>query len=208
MAITAQERDVLLKRLELARIAKIKKQDEAKAAKAAKAAPAPEPVVAPTPAPEPIPIPEPPVLQEISSSANAERCERSVAQSPPSAPIPIPDAPKKKAAKKVCLPVSSDEEEEEEKPKKKSKTVKKEMPYMKLKIYREPNNPQAFQSLLESIHNPPEYEDEPAPAPEPPAPFARPPRVLHSNQKQNVRPMAGADRKFEDARAAAMAFFS
>jgi hypothetical protein len=192
MAITPAERDVLLKRLELARIAKIKKQDEAKAAKAAKA----EPVTAPAPAPEPIPIPEPPVLQEI--------------QSPPSEPIPIPDAPKKKAAKKVCLPISSDEEEEEEKPKKKSKTVKKEMPYMKLKIYREPNNPQAFQSLLESIHNPPEYEDEPAPAPapEPPAPFARPPRVLHSNQKQNIRPMVGADRKFEDARAAAMAFFS
>jgi len=191
MAITPAERDVLLKRLELARIAKIKKQDEAKAAKAAKT----EPVAAPTPAPEPIPIPEPPVLQEI--------------QSPPSAPIPIPE-PKKKTAKKVCLPVSSDEEEEEEKPKKKSKTVKKEMPYMKLKIYREPSNPQAFQSLLESIHNPPEYEDEPAPAPapEPPVPFARPPRVLHSNQKQNIRPMVGADRKFEDARAAAMAFFS
>jgi hypothetical protein len=189
MAITPAERDVLLKRLELARIAKIKKQEEAKAAKAAKATPAPEPVAAPAPEP----IPEPPVSQEI--------------QSPPSDPIPIPEAPKKKQAKKVCLPVSSDEEEEEEKPKKKSKVVKKDMPYMKLKIYREPTNPQAFQSLLESIHNPPEYEDEPAPIPEP-APFVKPPRMLHSNQKQNIRPMVGADRKFEDARAAAMAFFS
>jgi hypothetical protein len=191
MAITPAERDVLLKRLELARIAKIKKQDEAKAAKAAKA----EPVAAPTPAPEPIPIPEPtPVSQEI--------------QSPPSEPIPIPE-PKKKAAKKVCLPVSDDEEEEEEKPKKKSKVVKKEQPYMKLKIYREPTNPQAFQSLLESIHNPPEYEDETEPEPPVPIPFARPPRVLHSNSKaQTVRPMAGADRKLEDARNMAMAFFS
>lgn len=192
MAITPAERDVLLKRLELARIAKIKKQDEAKAAKAAKAAPAPEPA---PPASEPIPIPEPtPVSVEI--------------QSPPaSEPIPIPE-PKKKPAKKVCLPVSDDEDEEEEKPKKKSKVVKKEQPYMKLKIYREPSNPQAFQSLLESIHNPPEYEDEPAPEPPAPVPFVRPPRVLHSNQKQSVRPMAGADRKLEDARNMAMAFFS
>lgn len=190
MAITPQERDVLLKRLELARIAKIKKQDEAKAAKAAKAAP--EPV--PAPAPEPIPIPEPPVLQEI--------------QSPPSDPIPIPE-PKKKAAKKICLPISDDEdEEEEEKPKKKKVVAKKEQPYMKLKIYREPTNPQAFQSLLESIHNPPEYEDEPAPEPPAPVPFSRPPRVLHSNQKQSVRPMIGADRKLEDARNMALAFFS
>lgn len=192
MAITPQERDVLLKRLELARIAKIKKQDEAKAAKAAKTAPAPEPA---PPASEPIPIPEPaPVSLEI--------------QSPPaSEPIPIPE-PKKKPAKKVCLPVSDDEDEEEEKPKKKSKVVKKEQPYMKLKIYREPTNPQAFQSLLESIHNPPEYEDAPEPEPPAPIPFARPPRVLHSNQKQSVRPMAGADRKLEDARNMAMAFFS
>jgi hypothetical protein len=188
MAITPAERDVLLKRLELARVAKLKKQEEAKAAKAAKTAPAPEPV----PAPEP--EPEPPVSQEIHPS--------------PSDPIPIPEAPKKKAAKKVCLPVSDDEEEEEEKPKKKNKVIKKEQPYMKLKIYREPTNPAAFQSLLESIHNPPEYEDVPEPEPPAPAPFVRPPRVLHSNQKQNVRPMVGADRKFEDARAAAMAFFS
>ena len=194
MAITAAERDILLKRLENARIAKIKKQDEAKAAKAAKAAPEPAPP-APAPASEPIPIPEPaPVSLEI--------------QSPPSEPIPIPE-PKKKAAKKVCLPISDDEdEEEEEKPKKKKVVAKKEQPYMKLKIYREPTNPQAFQSLLESIHNPPEYEDEPAPEPPAPVPFARPPRVLHSNQKQSVRPMIGADRKLEDARNMALAFFS
>lgn len=193
MAITPAERDVLLKRLELARIAKIKKQDEAKAAKAAKTAPAPEPVAAP--APEPIPVPEPiqsPVVEPMVAP-------------------PVPDlvaASRKKPAKKVCLPVSSDEDDEVELPKKKSKVVKKEQPYMKIKIFREPTNPQAFQSLLESIHNPPEYEDEPAPIPEPPVPFARPPRVLHSNQKQNVRPMVGVDRKLEDARNMALAFFS
>ena len=196
MAITPAERDVLLKRLELARVAKLKKQEEAKAAKAAKTAPAPEPVAAPAPAPAP--APEPPVSQEIQSPV----------VEPMVAP-PVPDlvaASRKKPAKKVCLPVSSDEDEEVELPKKK-KVVKKEQPYMKLKIYREPTNPAAFQSLLESIHNPPEYEDVPEPEPPAPAPFVRPPRVLHSNQKQNVRPMVGADRKFEDARAAAMAFF-
>lgn len=197
MAITAAERDVLLKRLELARVAKLKKQEEAKAAKAAKAAP--EPVApAPVPAvPEPAPVPEP-------------------IQSPPrSEPIPIPEVPdlvkmSRKPAKKACLPVSDDEEEEVVMPKKQKVVKKKEQPYMKLKIYREPTNPQAFQSLLESIHNPPEYEEEERPAPEPPAPqpFIRPPRVLHSNIKQTVRPMIGADRKLEDARAAAMAFFS
>jgi hypothetical protein len=194
MAITPAERDVLLKRLELARIAKIKKQEEAKAAKAVKAAP--EPVVAPpAPAPEPVP-------QEIQSPV----IEPMVAP-------PVPDlvaASRKKPAKKVCLPISDDEDEEEEAvlPKKKSKPfAKKEQPYMKLKIYREPTNPQAFQSLLESINNPPEYEDEPEPPA--PVPFARPPRVVHSNSKaQSVRPMAGADRKFEDTRNMAMAFFS
>lgn len=195
MAITAAERDVLLKRLELARVAKLKKQEETKAAKAAKAAP--EPVAAPVPD---VPAPAP-VSQEI--------------QSPPSEPIPIPEVPdlvkmSRKPQKKVCLPVSDDEEEEVVMPKKQKVIKKKEQPYMKLKIYREPTNPQAFQSLLESINNPPEYEEEEQPAPEPPAPqpFIRPPRVLHSNIKSSVRPMIGADRKLEDARAAAMAFFS
>lgn len=200
MAITPAERDVLLKRLELARVAKLKKQEEAKAAKAAKTAPAPEPVAAPAPAPEPVPVP--PVSQEIQSPV----------VEPMVAP-PVPDlvaASRKKPAKKVCLPISDDEDEEEVAIPKKKKVVKKEQPYMKLKIYREPTNPQAFQSLLESIHNPPEYEDEPEPEPEPPAPvpFARPPRVLHSNHKQSVRPMVGADRKLEDTRNMALAFFS
>jgi hypothetical protein len=199
MAITAAERDVLLKRLELARVAKLKKQDEAKAAKAAKVAPEP----APAPAPEPAPTPEP-VSEPI--------------QSPPSAPmvgLKMPEevslTGKKKPAKKVCLPVSDDESDEEvAMPKKKGKVTKKEQCYMKLKIYREPTNPQAFQSLLESIHNPPEYEDEePAPPSEPiPVPFSKPPRVLHSNMKQSIRPMVGADRKLEDARNMALSFFS
>ena len=195
MAISAAERDVLLKRLELARVAKLKKQEETKAAKAAKAAP--EPVAAHVPD-----VPAPDVPIPIQSP-------------PPSEPIHIPEVPdlvkiSRKPQKKVCLPVSDDEEEEVVMPKKQKVVKKKEQPYMKLKIYREPTNPQAFQSLLESIHNPPEYEEEEQPAPEPPAPqpFIRPPRVLHSNSKQTIRPMIGADRKLEDARAAAMAFFS
>ncbi len=207
MAITAQERDVLLKRLELARIAKIKKQEEAKAAKAAKTTPAPEPAPAPAPVPVPMPAPEPEPIQ-------------SPVRDPMVAPPPVPDLVKaaRKAPKKVCLP--SDDESDEEvaiamPKKKKAPAVRKEQPYMKLKIYREPTNPQAFQSLLESIHNPPEYEDDdavPASAPPPsdpiPIPFQRPPRVVHSNTKPSIRPMVGADRKLEDARAAALAFFS
>lgn len=197
MAITAAERDVLLKRLELARVAKLKKQEEAKAAKAAKATPAPVPDPVLEPVPVPVAVPEP------------------IQSPPPSEPIPIPEVPdlvkmSRKPAKKVCLPVSDDEEEEVVMPKKQKVVKKKEQPYMKLKIYREPTNPQAFQSLLESIHNPPEYEEVEQPAPEPPAlqPFIRPPRVLHSNSKQTIRPMVGADRKLEDARALAMSFFS
>lgn len=196
MAITAAERDVLLKRLELARIAKIKKQEDAKAAKAAKTEPAP------APAPVPEPTPAPPVSQEI--------------QSPPSEPIDIPVVPdlvkaSRKPAKKVCLPVSDDESEEEVAMPKKKKTVKKEVPYMKIKLYKEPRDPEAFQQLLENINNPPEYEDDlpRAPAPEPePAPFVRPPRVLHNNNKPLVRPMVGGDRKMEEARQMALAFFS
>lgn len=196
MAITAAERDVLLKRLELARIAKIKKQEDAKAAKAAKTESAPAPAPAPEPTPAP-PVPEP-------------------IQSPPrSEPIDIPVVPdlvaasKKKPAKKVCLPVSDDESDEEVAMPKKKKTVKKDVPYMKIKLYKEPRDPEAFKSLLENINNPPEYEDEVPPAPEPePAPFVRPPRVLHNNNKPLVRPMVGGDRKMEEARQMALAFFS
>jgi hypothetical protein len=194
MAITAAERDVLLKRLELARVAKLAKQEQAKAAKAAKAEPAPAPAPVPAPTPD-VPIP---VTEEI--------------QSPVVAP-PVPDlvaASRKKPAKKVSLPSDDESDEEVAMPKKKKPVAKKEACYMKLKIYREPTNPQAFQSLLESIHNPPEYEDEePAPPSEPiPIPFAKPPRVLHSNVKPSVRPMIGADRKMEDTRQMALSFFS
>lgn len=194
MAITAAERDILLKRLELARIAKIKKQEDAKAAKAAKTEPAPVPE--PTPAP---PVPEP------------------IQSPPPSEPVDIPVVPdlvaasKKKPAKKVCLPVSDDESDEEVAMPKKKKTMKKDVPYMKIKLYKEPRDPEAFKSLLENINNPPEYEDDVphAPAPEPePAPFVRPPRVLHNNNKPLVRPMVGGDRKMEEARQMALAFFS
>lgn len=203
MAITPAERETLLKRLELARVAKLKKQEEAKAAKAAKTeakiAPSePAPVVEPV-APEPAPV-----SQEIQSP---------VIESKPavdaSVPPPIPDlvaASRKKPAKKVKMPESDESEEDDILPKKKnSKTAKKETPkFMKITLYKEPQDKQAFQSLLESIQNPAEYEYDDAPAPEPsPPPFVKPPRSLvHQGSKTHmIKPMVNENR------ALALSFF-
>lgn len=184
MVISDAEKKVLLERLEKARIAKQAKAAEAKKAKEA-AAPAPEPTPAPAPAPEPVVVEEKP---------------------PASEPIDIPAVPDlvkaaKKPAKKVVLPDSDSEEEEVVMPKKvKSKSVaKKEVPYMKIKLYKEPSNPAAFQQMLESI-NDPQYEDEEEQSP-PPAPFVKGPRVL---QKVGAAPKRGAASSLtmEDVKAA------
>lgn len=148
MVISPSEKAVLLERLQKAR--------ETKAAKAAakkKETPAsvkepepepPAPVAAPPPAPAPEPIPEVPV-------------------------VAIPEVPdlvamsKKKHAKKKCPPISSDEDsdEEAELPPRKGK----KQAYMKIKIYKEPKNAAAFQSLVEAIQD---EEPEPEPAVQPP----------------------------------------
>lgn len=187
MVISDAEKKVLLERLEKARIAKQAKAAEAKKAKEAAApAPAPEPTPAPAPAPEPVAVDEKP---------------------PASEPIDIPAVPDlvraaKKPSKKVCLPVESDSDEEEivmpKKVKGKSGT-KKEVPYMKIKLYKEPSNPAAFQQMLESI-NDPQYEEEEEQSP-PPAPFVKGPRVL---QKVGVAPKRGAASSLtmEDVKAA------
>jgi len=206
MAITPAERETLLKRLELARVAKLKKQEEAKAAKAAKTeakiAPS-EPVTAPVA--EPV-APEPaPMSQEIQSPVIEPKPAVDA-----SVPPPIPDlvtASRKKPAKKVKMPESDESEEEDDiLPKKKnSKTAKKETPkFMKITLYKEPHDKQAFQSLLESIQNPAEYEYEPEPTPEPsPPPFVKPPRSLvHQGSKtQMIKPMVNENR------ALALSFF-
>jgi hypothetical protein len=186
MVISDAEKKVLLERLEKARIAK-----QAKAAEAKKAKEAPAPAPVPAPAPEPVPV---------------------VEQIPPvSEPIDIPAPPdlvkvSRKPAKKVCLPVDSDSDEEEEvvMPKKtKGKAVRgtgKEVPYMKIKLYKEPSNPVAFQQMLESI-NDPQYEEEEEQAPQPPAPFVKGPRVL---QKVGIAPKRGGASSLtaEDVKAA------
>lgn len=184
MVISPQEKQVLLERLEKARIAK-----QAKAAEAKKAKEAP----APAPAPAPEPVPEPPAVVEEKP--------------PASEPIDIPAPPdlvkaSRKPAKKVVLPDSDSEEEEVVMPKKtKGKAVaKKEVPYMKIKLYKEPANPVAFQQMLESI-NDPQYEEEEEQAPPPPAPFVKGARVL---QKVGTAPKRGASSSLtpEDIKAA------
>jgi hypothetical protein len=190
MVISDAEKKVLLERLEKARIAK---QAKAAEAKKAKEAPAPAPAPAPEPAPAPAPAPEPVVVED---------------KPPASAPIDIPPVPdlvkaSKKPAKKVVLPDSDDSEEEILLPKKsKGKSVaKKEVPYMKIKLYKEPSNPVAFQQMLESI-NDPQYEEEEEVSP-PPPPIVKGPRVL---QKVGTAPKRGAPSSLtmEDIKAAEM----
>lgn len=172
MPISEADKKVLLERLEKARIAKQAKAAEKKGA-AEKKAPAPAPATEPVPVPEPEPV----VVEE---------------KPPASAPIDIPPVPdlvkaSKRPAKKVSLPDSDSEEEEVVMPKKK-KTVKKDMPYMKIKLYKEPSNPEAFQQLLEAV-NDNGGEDEDEVVPEPPKIYSKGPRVV---QRVGAAPQRGA----------------
>ena len=171
MVISPSDKAVLLERLRVARETKAAKAAEAKKAKATKEtpasvkepeppAPAPAPVPVPVPVPAPVPVPEPPAPEPVlvpevpdlvamsrkkpSSSANAERCERSVA-----------------AKKKKVESSDEDSDSEAELPPKKGKGGKKQA-YMKIKIYKEPKNAVAFQSLVEAIQD-----EQPEPEPEP-----------------------------------------
>lgn len=158
MVISADEKKILLERLQKARETKaakaLAKKKETPASVKEPEPPAPAP--APVPAPAPAPVPEPPAPE-------------------PTPPV-VPDVPdlvamsRKKPAKKKCLPpVSSDEdsdEEEAELPPKKGKGGKKQA-YMKIKIYKEPKNAVAFQSLVEAIQD-----EQPDPEPEHPSPPA------------------------------------
>lgn len=176
MPISDAEKKVLLERLELARIAKQKKAEEAKAAKAVKAvkaAPEPEQVIAPpivTPAPAPAPAPAP-----------EER-------PPASEPIDIPEVPDLVAAsrkpakgKKVALP-DSDSEEEVAMPKKKKTVTKKDTPFLKIKLYKEPQDKQAFQNLLQAVAGETEEEEEDyeneIPSPPPVKQYFKGPQVI------------------------------
>lgn len=198
MVISDAEKKVLLQRLELARVAKQKKAAEAKAAKEAKQPLAPAP--APVPVPEPAPEPEPVVAEEKPPASDpidippvpdlVKASRKPAKHAPAGAPTPL--------EKKVALP-DSDSEEEVIMPKKK-KTVKKDIPYMKIKLYKEPSNPEAFQHLLEAVNDQGgEYEDEEEQTP--PPPIIKGPRIL---QKVGVAPKRGAPSSLtaEDVKAA------
>ena len=71
---------------------------------------------------------------------------------------------------------------------------------MKIKLYKEPSNPAAFQQLLETI-NDPQYEEEEEQQDLPPPPIIKGPRVV---QKVSATPRNGAPsaRSIEDVKAA------
>jgi hypothetical protein len=172
MPISESDKKVLLERLEKARIAKQAKAAEKKGATEKKA-------LAPVPAPAPASVPEP----------TPEPVEEKPPASEPIDIPPVPDLVKasKKPAKKVSLP-DSDSEEEAVMPKKK-KTTKKDMPYMKIKLYKEPSNPEAFQQLLEAVNDQGEYDDEDSVStPDPPKVYSKGPRVV---QRVSAAPARG-----------------
>lgn len=187
MAITEAEKKVLLERLEKARIAKQAKKAERDAAKEK------EKPVAPPPAP--------PAAEPVAAIPTPEPVVEKPAETIP----PVPDLVKaaaKKPAKKVKIESEDDSEEEEIKlPPKKKQAVKKELPFMKLKIYKEPTNAAAFQQMLEALSCPAEYEEErPAPSAPIDIPVQKPPRQLVKQSNNVVKPM-------NEARAMALSFF-
>lgn len=162
MVISADEKKILLERLQKARETKAakalakKKETPASVKEPEPPAPVAVPPPAPAPVPEPpAPEPTPPVVPDVPDLVAMSR-----KHAPAGAPTPL----EKKPAKKKCLPpVSSDEdsdEEEAELPPKKGKG--KKQAYMKIKIYKEPKNAVAFQSLVEAIQD-----EQPEPEPEP-----------------------------------------
>ena len=208
MAITEAEKKVLLERLEKARVAKQAKAAEAKKAKEAKQAPAPAPAPEPTPAPErsPEPASEPidiPVVPDlVAASRKPAKIDASL------------NTNGERRSSKVCLlPSDSEEEEEVIMPKKKAKPVaKKEPKYMKIVLYKEPQDKQAFQQLLEAVNdNGGEYDDEPeAPAPAP-REYHKGPRVVQKvgagPRNTPVRTVTREDIETEELRKLAMLAF-
>jgi len=201
MVISADDKKVLLARLEKARETKAAKAAAAKAAKPTKETPAsvkepepPAPTPAPAPAPAPIPVEEKPPATE---------------------PIDIPAVPdlvaasKRKPSKKACLPVESDSDSDDEPVLPPKKGAKKQA-YMKIKIYKEPKNAAAFQSLIEAVQDEQPEEPEPEPAPVPAsASIGRSCRFANANaNNMAMKKGAGVISAQELMRRAAMEFFS
>jgi hypothetical protein len=208
MVISADDKKVLLERLQKARETKAAKAAAKKHAPAGAPTPlekketladvkepeppAPAPVVAPPPAPAPEPVEKP----------------------TPSEPIDIPQVPdlvaasKKRPAKKKKVESSDDDSEDEAvlPPKKGKKQA-----YMKIKIYKEPKNAAAFQSLIEAVQEEEPEVQERAVTPPPPASASIGRGCRFANANSNNLAMkkgAGAISAQELMRRAAMEFFS
>lgn len=203
MVISADEKKVLLARLEKAR--------ETKAAKAAAKkketlADVKEPEPVPAPAPAPIPVD---LVQRTLNDASGASQEKP----PASEPIDIPTVPdlvaasKKKPSKKKRVE-SSDEDSEDEVVLPPKKGAKKQA-YMKIKIYKEPKNAAAFQSLIEAVQDEqPEEEPEPTPVPSS-ASIGRSCRFANANATNAaMKKGTGVISAQELMRRAAMEFFS
>ncbi len=198
MVISADEKKVLLARLEKARETKAakaaakKKETLADVKEPEPPAPAPAPVVTPPPVPEPAPIVPPPASEPID--------------------IPtVPDlvaASKKKPSKKKRVESSDDESDDE--PVLPPKKGAKKQAYMKIKIYKEPKNAAAFQSLIEAVQDEQPEEEEPEPAPVPAsASIGRSCRFANANATNAaMKKGAGIISAQELMRRAAMEFFS
>ncbi len=206
MVISADEKKVLLERLQKARETKAAKAAATKAAKAKETPasvkepepPAPAPVAAPAPEPAPEPMEKP----------------------APSEPIDIPQIPdlvamsRKKPAKKKKVESSSEDSDDSdaELPPKKGKGKGKKQAYMKIKIYKEPKNAVAFQSLVEAIQDeqPEDTEGHRPPTPPPAsASIGRGCRFADANGKNPaVKKGTGVMTHQELMRRAALEFFS
>lgn len=159
MVISAEEKKILLARLEKARETKAAKAAAAKAAKAPKETPAsvkePEP-----PAPAPVAVPPP-----APAPAPAPVDEKPPASDPIDIPV-VPDlvaASKRKPAKKTKKVESSDDDSDDsDSAVLPPKRGAKKQAYMKIKIYKEPKNAAAFQSLIEAVQDE-QPEEEPVP---------------------------------------------
>jgi hypothetical protein len=206
MVISPEQKKVLLERLQLAKAAKQAKALEKKKAMAVKE---PEP-----PKPDPTPVVVPPVVPPVETTP-----EPVLEKAPEPIPPPVPDLvkasknPPKKKKKECFVPSDDDDSDEEEEialPKK-LKGGQKKQAYMKIKIYREPKNATAFQSLIESIQD--EEEDRP-PASEPipiPTPNSIGRGVKYASANCNNAAMkkgAGVVSHQEMLRRAALEFFS
>lgn len=205
-AITPEQKQELLRRLELARAAKAAKQEEkvkaqppaSKSAKSAisKASKAstltavqPQPVQKPEPTSQ---LAAPPVQEAAQSSATTKEPEVASCKTATetSSQSQQPETPSK-SKKKVCLPVDSDtDSEEEEKPKKRGRK-----PYATIVLHREPKKSidKVINRLarIESSDSETSEDDEPTkpsePIPIPPPKSARPvPKQTQSIHNQDT----------------------